>query len=214
MTCCANTERIKDVCRPLALTDIIEQLLELRLQAYQEQIAANEPEAGTGMNDDDEVVRPAKRKPNVPKTCVIQAPSVGDVAGIDIRIVLESHKDSPILVEKDANVLEYLILAVAAQLNSDSIQRPARRKLSETESLMKSLSFNYKGRLANSWSFRYKDCTGLHSVNFQAEDEAAACSYARGLLATAHTSPTKPPPAGVAKDDDPEEVEDQIEDEI
>ena len=123
------------------------------------------------MNDDDEVVRPAKRKPTLPKTCVIQAPSVGDVAGIDIRIVLESHKDSPILVEKDANVLEYLILAVAAQLNSDSIQRPARRKLSETEGRMKGLSFNYKGRLADSWSFRYKDCTGVHSVNFQAEDD-------------------------------------------
>ena len=108
LTCRANTERIKDVCRPLALTDIIEELLELRLQAYQEQAATYEPEAGTGMNDDDEVVRPAKRKPNAPKTCIIQAPSVGTIAGIEIRIVLQPHKDPPIFVEKDAIVLENL----------------------------------------------------------------------------------------------------------
>ena len=45
LTCRANTKRIKDVCRPLALTDIIEQLLELRLAVVAAQLLLHRIEA-------------------------------------------------------------------------------------------------------------------------------------------------------------------------
>ena len=114
--------------RPLTNTTLIEELIGLRNNERQRLIDSNSAAASAAMGvpEDDLCLdgstskRPRRASPSdsaLPDTVCIQAPSVADVSGISMLVVLGQPK-SPLWVELTVDNIDYLRAAICSQMAS------------------------------------------------------------------------------------------------
>ena len=100
--------------RPLSKTDILESLVQLRDARYEE-LAEEPTEAGKENLGIDK--RKARRKPPqkaLPTSIVIQTPTIGDVAGIAMAVLLD-HPGATLSMEVSTTNIAYLTAVVKNQ---------------------------------------------------------------------------------------------------
>ena len=119
--------------RMLSRTDLFEQLAGLRVSAFTEAVRNVSGDAGGGGDehlqgvDDGDDASPLKRisrqvLAQVPKVVTITTPNVGDVAGIDIRILLGAPR-FPLYMELTDEMVTYLQDAIHYQIKFMDLKR-------------------------------------------------------------------------------------------
>ena len=132
-----RTPRLSTQSRPLACTDVIERLIELRNAKYAELLAQEQGSAQrkTGLNDDAPEAsrdrsRRVKNQANIAKAATIEAPRVGEINGIRISVLLSATPSSPLYIEIKAANIEYLRQVVAYQISAGSVLRAPHQSAS------------------------------------------------------------------------------------
>ena len=133
-----RTNRISERTRPLACTDVIERLIELRNAKHAELLAQEQGSAqrNTGLNDDapetsgQRSSRRVKLLAKIAKAAVIEAPRVGEIDGIRISVLLSATPTSPLYIELQAANIEYLRQVVAYQISAGSVARAPHQSAS------------------------------------------------------------------------------------
>ena len=118
--------------RTLSKTDIVEQLIAVRNSKfeswYNSQIpkAAETAELFEGMDDEPDSLRAVRKSrfvlATMPLEAVIQAPNVGGVEGIDMKVLMGNEK-KPLFLELSSHVIEYLRAVCLFQIKSCNIKR-------------------------------------------------------------------------------------------
>ena len=93
--------RIKRRERPLARTDVIQQLIALRNEKIAEQLDSTGGVEQLSLFDDKPKDKRIKieHKVDMPSSATIQAPSIGETPGIDINVLLSWKKTAPLYCE-------------------------------------------------------------------------------------------------------------------
>lgn len=221
--------------RPLARTDVLEQLQKLREEKYNELLAGLQPpkpEKSTGLNEEESETTMgtrelAKLRVQMPKNAVIQAPTIGDVNGIELRVTLHAKHASPLEVELLAPNLQYLADACAWQIKDGTIHNQPRRRHHEKKSLPvgSSVSSIYSGKDKGKYRLIVRNGHESHQTKFEASNLDDAIDKAKKLkreapYSTMRSSDASGPDDAVATDvvmaeaqaegEDEEEEEDEI----
>ena len=133
-----RTNRTSERTRPLARTDIIEQLIELRNAKHAELLAQEQGpvQRNTGLNDDapeasgQRISRRLKLLPRLAKAASIEAPRVGEIDGIRMLVLLSASPTAPLYIEVKAANIEYLRQVVAYQISAGSVHRAPHQSAS------------------------------------------------------------------------------------
>ena len=178
--------------RPLANTDVIEQLVaqrDAKCRAWQE-VSEASAEGKEDLGLDDSQRRRKKRRVELPPTAVIVAPTIGDAAGTEM-IVLAHQPGTALWVELTGRSIGYLVEAVDHQLTQGTIKRnhPGSRveetsRVSCTDIAGLSYSYARKAFRATAKSADNKPATRY----FREEDEAVV------WLQSQSSSPSQPLP--------------------
>ena len=165
--------------RPLAQTDLIEQLFSARARAVHallcetDHVADPTEESGLDVSP----ARPQRTMSSLPRSIMIQTPVVHDVSAIHMR-VLTSKANEKLFVELSSQNLEYLSTAIRAQIIDGKIKRESWSDLAPEADFDKhnlpcpegvSVSVSHKRA---SLRMAYDDCDGRHTkyVKIDASD--------------------------------------------
>ena len=109
--------------RMLANTDILEQIQEARNHEVDRLLAAQGPEDDLGLDDDRPQQKRSKTMPDsLPDYVTVQAPTIGDVEGISMKVLSGKYRDA-LWVELEASVIDYLAAAASVQITEGTIHR-------------------------------------------------------------------------------------------
>lgn len=186
----ASSADARKMGRPLSRCDVIETILQARADKYIELIdewrSSSGPTVSLGLNDGDHMTEREKRTQNhrfkqeMPKAVQLDAPSVGDVDGVQINVKLESHCKPPLIVELTQTSIDYLIKAVSWQLDNNSVRRKHPRK---NDVLVCGLSRVFVGKHAGKFRFQFNDAAAKRCrVQFAADSADDAMDKARQIL--------------------------------
>jgi hypothetical protein len=106
--------------RPLSKTSIIETILELRDLEFNRTVPENGVNGGPRRYDRRGVKRSVLE---LPDTVMVNAPSVGDVAGVQINVKLDKPTERIATIELTSEVLEYLFRVVEIQRTNANIDQ-------------------------------------------------------------------------------------------
>ena len=118
--------------RPLSRTSVFETLIELRNNKMHSII---NPPAEDDLGLDDEPTPRKRAKLDLaalPSVLTVEAPTIGDAMGMPIQ-VLPDQPSKPLWLELSAPVIEYLMSAVAYQINNAGIHRARPQHLDGAE---------------------------------------------------------------------------------
>jgi hypothetical protein len=122
--------------RLLARTDVIQQLVTARNENIITNKGEGDVEQLTLFDDEPSTKRiKVEEKVDMPTTIVIDAPTIGDVDGIPIKLMNSWKKTAPLYVELTVDVISYMRNACKWQLKYASIHRGREPKKVSDESL-------------------------------------------------------------------------------
>jgi len=212
-----RTNRISERTRPLACTDVIERLIELRNAKHAELLAQEQGSAqrNTGLNDD---APEASRQPwrrlsarqllaKIAKAAIIEAPRVGEIDGIRISVLLSATPTSPLYIELKAANIEYLRQVVAYQISAGSVARAPHQSASAS-ALGGGLTALRRGKYRFRCKKRRSDGS-YANVYIKNADVAAAKKIASEFDPDARKRGRKNAHAEPKDDDDDEEEEEE-----
>ena len=118
--------------RVLTQTNIIEQLVGLRNEKYTELMTPKNAVDDLGVDTEGPKLKRPRLDDNAPQTLVVQAPCIGNVQGIELRVIT-AVGSAVVWVELLAETIDYLKSFVAEQLVVGGVPVKARRAKQQSE---------------------------------------------------------------------------------
>jgi hypothetical protein len=145
--------------RPLAATNIIETVIQLRNELYAnfcKPIVADTLDIDIPVSKKKPVLKP---RADMPLYAPVDAPTIDDIEGIAINVLMGGPK-TKLYVELDDEVLSYLQKVAQVQAATGDIRRSRPGATGDRPSPSgKGVSFCYKGRQRNCYRVRWKEQT-------------------------------------------------------
>ncbi len=124
--------------RLLAHTDVIQQLVSLRNEKITELLTKKDDVEQLSLFDDERSTKRIKidNKVDMPPNVAINAPTIGDVEGIPIKVMMSWRKTAPLYVELTVDVISYMRSACQWQINHANIHRGREEKKHSEKALV------------------------------------------------------------------------------